>query len=318
MGRTILLEEGAKYIPITITQEEAQFLESMEFGLLDVANWLNLAPHKVGHPGRTSYNSLEAENQSHLDEAIDPWAVNIEQECDAKLLTEAEKKSEEVFCEFNRNALIRVDYKTKQDGIRLRIESGQLSPDEGRALNNEGPRADGLGVKYWMPANFQYADQAAQPQPKAPGEPAADPPADPPQDPPADDGGDRQRLDAALRGVLVQASTRAVTWLANKTRNAARSPAKFGQWLDGLREAQAGVAAEIGPAVLAAAVGRRCDPRKLAETAAERLVEEFEAELLELSGRVTKEKLQGTTEAWLAAWESTAAERLASEIWETR
>lgn len=316
VGRTILLEEGAKYVPITVTQDEAQFLESMEFGLLDVANWLSLAPHKVGHPARTSFASLEAENQSHLDEAIDPWAVNIEQECDAKLLTEDQKESDEYFAEFNRNALIRVDFQTRQEGLRQQIETGQLSPDEARAINNRGPRPDGLGASYWMPSNMMLAERAAEgPESEPePAEPAADPP-DPPDD---EEEADRSReLEAAHRAVLAQACGRAVTWLANKTRNAAKNPQKFGQWIDD-RGAAVSVAAEIGPATYAVTIGTGEDPREAAEGAARRLLSGMQSDLLDLSGRATKETLADQVETWLAAWESTAAERLAADIWKGR
>ncbi|MDX9861653.1 MAG: phage portal protein [Rhodospirillales bacterium] len=319
VGRTILLEEGAKYVPITVTQDEAQFLQSMEFGLLDVANWLCLAPHKVGHPSRTSFASLEAENQSHLDEAIDPWAVNIEQECDKKLLSEDQKKNEEYFSEFNRNALVRVDFQTRQEGLRQQIETGQLSPDEARAINNRGPRPDGLGGSYWMPSNMMLAERAAEDEPE-PEPPSADPPEDPAEDPvdEDEDGGDRSRdLEAAHRAVLAQACTRAVTWLANKTRNAARNHQKFGQWIDD-RGAVVAVAAEIGPATFAATIGTGEDPREAAEGAARRLLVGMQADLLELSGRATKETLADQVETWLAAWESTAAERLAADIWKGR
>lgn len=322
VGRTILLEEGAKYVPITVTQDEAQFLESLEFGLLDVANWLCLAPHKVGHPSRTSFASLEAENQSHLDEAVDPWAVNIEQECDAKLLTEEQKENEDHFCEFNRNALIRVDFATKQDGLRSQIESGQLSPDEARAHNNLGPRPDGLGGSYWMPSNMLLAEKAAAPEPEpepAPPLPDAEPDEEEDGSGERDRQGDREtgrqgELEAALRAVLAQACSRAVTWLANKTRNAARSPQKFGAWLDD-RAARGAVAAEIGPATFAATIGTGQDPREAADGAARRLLVSMQQDLLELSGRATKETLADQVDAWLAAWESTAAELLAADIW---
>jgi HK97 family phage portal protein len=305
VGRTILLEEGAKYIPITITQAEAQFLESIEAGLVDVANCLGVAPHKVGHPGRTSYNSLEMENQSYLDEAIDPWAVNIEQECDEKLLTEEQKLAESHFHEFNRNALVRVDYSTKQTGLKMRIESGQISPDEARAANNEGPREDGLGGKYWMPSNMQYADRAAQAKDPPEDQPAGDPPTDPPDDDEEEEAFDRQQLDAALLAVLDQAAGRAVTWLANKTRNALRSEGKLLEWLRELEGADTlrVIVAEISPAARAAILARGGNVYRAAQTAAKGITSDLYTALM-LDGA------HQNREAVLATWEAAARQKL--------
>ena len=245
--KTILLEEGAKYQATTVTPDDAQFLTSMEFSLIDIANWLMLAPHKVGHPSRTSYKSLQEENQKHLDEAIDPWMVVYEEEIGDKLLTEKQKAADSHYVEFNRNALISVDFKTKVEARAKQIQSGELCPDEARAMENLPPREDGQGGRYLLPKNMQFADAVEG------------------------DGGQRsdgrgqraegrgQKLEEpAVRAVAVDAARRVFQRVAAEAKRAAKRPDKFGAWLDGFDADLRGViGAIVGPA---AGLAHRDDP----------------------------------------------------------
>jgi HK97 family phage portal protein len=107
--KTAILEEGAVAQPLTINARDAQMVETREFDLVTLANWLNLPPHKLGASRSSSYGSLESEQQSMLDESFDPWFVKWEGEYWEKLLTEDEKASESHDIEFVREALVRAN-----------------------------------------------------------------------------------------------------------------------------------------------------------------------------------------------------------------
>ena len=57
-----------------------------------MANLLGVPAHKLGADIKSSYNSLEQENQDYLDQCLDFWLVRWEEECWDKLLTEEEKE----------------------------------------------------------------------------------------------------------------------------------------------------------------------------------------------------------------------------------
>ncbi|WP_254509880.1 phage portal protein [Anatilimnocola floriformis] len=137
--RTILLQEGAKFTPLTIPPETAQFLGTREFQKSEVASWFNLPPHKVGTGDHTSYASLEVENQSYLDNSLDPWLLTFEFECFDKLLTEQEKQTESHFVEFVREALLRADLPTRYAAYTSAITNGFMSRNEVRRRENLPP-----------------------------------------------------------------------------------------------------------------------------------------------------------------------------------
>ncbi len=112
---TKVLEEGMKLHAPELKAKDAQLLESREFELREIANLLGLPPHKLGDTTRTSFASLEQENQAFLDDSLDGWFVAWEEECERKLLTDAERDADSHDIEFLRQSLVRVDMTTRAD-----------------------------------------------------------------------------------------------------------------------------------------------------------------------------------------------------------
>jgi len=119
--KTAILEGGLKLSPFSVNAKDSQFIETRAFEIREVANWFGLPPHKLGDTTRTSYNSLEQEQQSYLDESLDGCLIPWEEEAGDKLLTEQQKNEDSHLIEFERGALLRVDYKlTLIDILRCR------------------------------------------------------------------------------------------------------------------------------------------------------------------------------------------------------
>jgi len=148
--KLLILEAGMQFKPLAVNNEEAQFLQTREYTAREVASFLNIPPHKVGDSTRTSFASLEQENQSYLD-ALDPALVNFEEECAAKLLSDNDVERG-VYTEFNRNVILRIDYQTRIQGYASAIREGWMSRNEVRERENM-PRREGLD-EFLLPQNM--------------------------------------------------------------------------------------------------------------------------------------------------------------------
>jgi hypothetical protein len=96
-----------------------------------------------------SYSSLEQENQSYLDGALDPIMKCWEEEMMLKLLTEDEREEETHFIEFDRQAWLRADLTTQAAYFNQTLAgSPSMTINEVRKLQNmprlEDPQADKL------------------------------------------------------------------------------------------------------------------------------------------------------------------------------
>lgn len=151
--KTIVLEEGAKFTPLSITPNEAQYIELREFQRKEVGSWFKIPPSKLGDPDSVSYNSLEQWNQAYLESALDPWLCAFEEEAFDKLLTEVQKTRESHFVEFNRAALLRTALADRYQAYSTAIQWGWYSVNDVRRKENEpliGPEGD----VYLVPANM--------------------------------------------------------------------------------------------------------------------------------------------------------------------
>lgn len=139
-----ILEEGMKINAFSNNARDAQLLETRQFQIRDIANWLGVPPHKLGDTTRTAFASLEQENQSYLDDAVDPWLVNWEEECREKLLTEEEKVSDSHVIEFIRNALVRADLTARANYYRTALGGRPwMTQNEVRGRENMNPMEGG-------------------------------------------------------------------------------------------------------------------------------------------------------------------------------
>lgn len=139
--KPVILEDGEEVVPLSINASDSQLIESMENDPLLICNFTGLPPHKLGVKGFNSYNSLEIMSQDFLDDAIDPWFIPWEEECNDKLLTEDQKAKESHCFEYKRKALIRVDHAKRMAGNRTALGGHPfLEVNEVRVAEGEDPK----------------------------------------------------------------------------------------------------------------------------------------------------------------------------------
>lgn len=227
--RTAILEEGMKLHPFSVSAKDAQLLELRQFDIREIANALDLPPHKLGDTTRTSFASLEQDNQSFLDDALDPWLVCWEAEMREKFLTESDKRTENRTIEFNRGALVRVDQAARFGSYRTALGgAGWMTLNEVRRLENLPPVDDGDTIL--SPLNMKGLGD--------PDPPTADPAV---ESDPAEDPAERARpgakpqhrrsrtdpRDAAVRQLVLDVLERMTRRLTTQVRRAAGKPKDF-------------------------------------------------------------------------------------------
>ena len=159
--RPAILREGMRLTPYGINARDSQLLESRQFEVREIANFFGVPPHKIGDQSRAGYNSLEQEDQSFLDDTLDPWFCSWEEECWRKLMTEEEKSSESCLVSFDRSQLVRANLEARGNYYTKAIQWGWMSPDEARDREGLNPREDGKGGEYLRPLNMVSASDTA-------------------------------------------------------------------------------------------------------------------------------------------------------------
>ncbi len=141
--RPALAAGGLDIEQLTGNNDDAQWLAGREFQRDEVASWFKMPPHKLGSSARVSYNSLENEERSYLQNTLRYWLCKWEKEAGCKLLTDLQRRNRTHYIEHNVGELIRGDMTTQMNTLRTGIESTILSPNEARKKLNMPPRDGG-------------------------------------------------------------------------------------------------------------------------------------------------------------------------------
>ena len=129
-----VLEEGMKYTPISISPNEAQFLETRKFQINEIARIFRVPPHMVGDLEKSSFSNIEQQSLEFVKYTLDPWVIRWEQSIQRILLTEEEKAL--YFVKFNVEGLLRGDYASRMSGYATARQNGWMSANDIRELEN--------------------------------------------------------------------------------------------------------------------------------------------------------------------------------------
>lgn len=145
----VLDNKITKFEPITMKPVDAQFLESIEANDTEIANYFGVPLYKL-NSGKQSYQSNEQQNLDYLQTTLDPYLVQFEQAAALRWLSEEEQNY--TYFRFNRDVLLRTDAKTRAEYLSTKIQSGQMSPNEARSIDDL-PAYEG-GDRYYFPSNM--------------------------------------------------------------------------------------------------------------------------------------------------------------------
>lgn len=152
--RIALLEEGIEYQSASMSNEDAQYLQTRQFQVEDVARWYRVPLELLGHPSKTSsYASVEQFMLSFVIHTIRPWLVKIEQRINSTLVPEEDR--ERVYFEFLVDGLLRGDILTRYKAYSIGRQWGWFSADDVLRKENMNPLPNTAGKKYMMPLNME-------------------------------------------------------------------------------------------------------------------------------------------------------------------
>jgi HK97 family phage portal protein len=148
-GKTLILEEAMDYVPLGMSQIDAEFINSRKLSIVELAMFLGVPPHILGFTeGNTSLgSSIEQQSAGFvnfgLNDHFEMWEGAIERD----LLDD-----DALVAEFNDHKLMRGDTAARWAAHVSAVSYGLLSPDEIREEEGK-PRRLG-GDEFYPPPNM--------------------------------------------------------------------------------------------------------------------------------------------------------------------
>jgi HK97 family phage portal protein len=130
----VVSDKDIKFQQWNMSARDAQFLESRQFQIEEIARWFGIPPHLLMQTEKqTSWGTgVDEQNRGLSKFVLGPWAKRIEERL-SRLLPSPR------FVEFDFAGLERPNVQTEVDLLIKELQAGLLTLDEARAIRNRPP-----------------------------------------------------------------------------------------------------------------------------------------------------------------------------------
>jgi HK97 family phage portal protein len=157
-----VLDPGVKYIPVTLSQHDSQYLETRGFTVHEICRFWGVPAVFIDPAATTAWGSgIEQLKIGFVELAIQPQSLRWAGELTRKLLTPAERNAG-LHVAMNSGVLLRGDMMARGTYIDIRVKNGTLTRNEARSMEGDNPLPG--GDVPLIPGNLQDGTKPPQPQ----------------------------------------------------------------------------------------------------------------------------------------------------------
>lgn len=138
-ANVLAIPAGHELKPLGSDPEKMQLVQTQEFAVVEVGRIYSLPPTFLQDLSRATFSNSEQQDLHLVKHTLKRWIEQLEAEMNLKLFGRGSNR----IAEFNLDGLLRGDYKTRMEGNSTGIQTGQLTPNEARALDNREPMPGG-------------------------------------------------------------------------------------------------------------------------------------------------------------------------------
>ena len=140
-GKTLIMGvRGLKLENVGLSNEDAQWLEAMNFSVTEVCRMFRVPPILVQTLEQASYNNVESLGQQFVKFSLTRWLTLWESAISHQMLGPI--ASQRYYAEHAVDALLRGTAGERAEFYKTMIESGVMHPDEARRLEKLPQRVD--------------------------------------------------------------------------------------------------------------------------------------------------------------------------------
>lgn len=148
-GMSVVLEEGMKPEKFTLTAEEAQYIETRKLNREEVCAAYDVPPPVVHILDRATFSNITEQMRSMYRDTMAPRLGEDEEVLELQLRGSVRRGadepdfSEDVYAEFLMDEVLRGAFEDRAGAIQSALNSGQITPNEARTMDNRPPLPGG-------------------------------------------------------------------------------------------------------------------------------------------------------------------------------
>lgn len=167
----MIMPTGHELKPVGVDPQKSQMEEARRFQIEEIARVFDIPPVFLQDLTHGTFSNTEQQDLHFVKHTLRQWLKAWEDEMNLKLFAPRNRTK---FVEFNLDALLRGDFKTRMDGWRAAVQGAIVTPDEVREAENWPKYAGEGGDKLWMQGATMPVDVLVKSQPPAGGASAND------------------------------------------------------------------------------------------------------------------------------------------------
>ena len=156
-NRIAILDSGITYQDLTMSQADAQFIETQKLNTTDIARIYNVPPHMIADLEHATFSNIEHQSISFVKNTLQPLLVSWEQALNFQLFTPTEQKN--YYCKYNVDSELRGDSKSRAEYYEIMERIGAYNIDEIRDKEDLPELENGLGKKHLISLNYTFLDK---------------------------------------------------------------------------------------------------------------------------------------------------------------
>jgi len=135
-GRQVItMPTGHELKPLGFNAKDMQMTEAQRFCIEEIARIYSLPPVFLQDLTHGTFSNTEQQDLQLVKHTVRRWVEQFEQEMNLKLFG----RLSDMYVKFNVDALLRGDFASRMAGIASAIQNAQLTPNEGRGLDERKP-----------------------------------------------------------------------------------------------------------------------------------------------------------------------------------
>lgn len=148
-GKIAVIGDGLTFTQLTVSAEDAQVVEQLQWTAEAIASTYHIPPYMVGAGPVPTAGNVQQDNLRYYSQALQSLIEDAESLIDEGLGLDGEKLG----VEFDISNLLRMDSKTQMEMLQMGVSSAIVSPNEARAKVDMGPKTGGDAL-YLQEQNF--------------------------------------------------------------------------------------------------------------------------------------------------------------------
>jgi HK97 family phage portal protein len=141
--KMMILEEGMQYQQIGMKLADAQYIESCNFQVAEIARICKVPGHRINSLDRATDNNIEKLGMEYVQYTLGPNAANWCAEVHFSLLSTRDRQA--IFLQPDYTYILAADHASRATYIQSVTTAGAFGPDDVRHLEGRNPLPGGVG-----------------------------------------------------------------------------------------------------------------------------------------------------------------------------